>query len=1163
MQSRTTLLSSVASLKQATTTVDAMSSIAADTAPDSSAQSDTATLAALASSTKAIPVLDDLSDARKYFTRSKVMDTTSLARTRFSDSPQPVGSVAYEDWEDLKEVWARCLEVVDVEDPSETLPLLRGIIHECSRFLQVYDDPSVLFLAPHAVAQNGTPDKSTDPLFGTTKVDAGVGPSEPSPNAAPTIRASTSSTSATHHHSKDLPTAFHSLLGTALFFFGNIIDANPHLALEGEPRTQAFYHLYALDVFEMAERLPARTGSGGIYTGYQEDNDFTGTYSFTSDIIAQAQAAAAAHNDCCGLGAKEDWRMAITWGRTLVSLAEELLEREKLVEELFKPEEVKMAQRPPEDQESYFAYASYGRPPPPPPKAPNPASFLAEDFIMNSGMLGDGYFGGTGGRAMGFNVDGMGGLRVNGSSFMRGVNQPVSLPSAIFPLDEAIPRMNCSSMPSATPGVSSPFASRSLGGVNSSMSPGTSSSSPGSSTLSTVSGRRSRQSPYLPQTPLDDPRKHWKKDSPFMVIRSRMAPVTRRMTLGGGDVNGMPATPELAKYGIDAYDHSSAASGFTLSWWNDDEDEGNGRYPVDSKKRRDDAKKKERKRQGATVDEIMTMAVDQFSRGVLHMPRTGSSGLTGQHSNGAEGGSRRHRHKHHGHKHRHHHGHHHRHHRHGKHAEPLPHPLDGGDQLPQGFSRASHLLTIAIEVLMLAEKLPCAESRYRWASYADNVFAQMRLEESPGTNIVMLNGERMDVDGEPRSHPGSRSGSRTRRAHKSKSRARKDHGDGPSSLSFPLHPLAVHDVSTNPGLFLDSNNNDVILKARGRCALIIGSAVAEERIETFLEEFDEQEDGDEDGDGTPTNSDERQHRESKEERLQKLLKSEDAEEARGRLREAVELLEKARGIWREGVEVRRRERERVKSDVERERRAREVRNVNGKVPNADTTTVTTSPKLGEEERKKVVVKGKGRANGVSSPDRAPPKRRGIAALAAENKKKRKEKERERDAMMVVVDESHDQMDVDVEMGDVSFESQSQPQPHQSTPSLSPPVTSINSNSTTSSQDVEVLSKEEESALKACEMSMEEEDQRLLASFAAEEEEEEEEEREYAKLIAEALVTLANILVVEDGVGVGGDAGDAHARGHGMSEAEMEREELYRKAKEEMRRGGVVEVEGMI
>lgn len=41
------------------------------------------------------------------------------------------------------------------QSPSETLPLLRGVIHECHRFLQMYHDPSVIYISP--TTNNGVP----------------------------------------------------------------------------------------------------------------------------------------------------------------------------------------------------------------------------------------------------------------------------------------------------------------------------------------------------------------------------------------------------------------------------------------------------------------------------------------------------------------------------------------------------------------------------------------------------------------------------------------------------------------------------------------------------------------------------------------------------------------------------------------------------------------------------------------------------------------------------------------------------------------------------------------------------------------------------------------------------------------------------------------------
>jgi len=83
----------------------------------------------------------------------------------------------------------------------------------------------------------------------------------------------------------DRPTAFHYIYGTALFLLGKIISAEPSLAKNGEPAGSPAFYLAALDVFEMGENLPKRWDEHG--------------------------------------SSREDWRMAIVWGRCLVCLADE------------------------------------------------------------------------------------------------------------------------------------------------------------------------------------------------------------------------------------------------------------------------------------------------------------------------------------------------------------------------------------------------------------------------------------------------------------------------------------------------------------------------------------------------------------------------------------------------------------------------------------------------------------------------------------------------------------------------------------------------------------------------------------------------------------------------------------------------------------------------
>jgi hypothetical protein len=92
---------------------------------------------------------------------------------------------------------------------------------------------------------------------------------------------------------KDLPTAFHTIFGTTLFLFGNLIAQDPSLVLQGEPSTPTPYWLSAIDVFHIGDNLPIRISGRGCPN------------------------------------APEDWRMAVVWGRTLVNLADEILTRQK------------------------------------------------------------------------------------------------------------------------------------------------------------------------------------------------------------------------------------------------------------------------------------------------------------------------------------------------------------------------------------------------------------------------------------------------------------------------------------------------------------------------------------------------------------------------------------------------------------------------------------------------------------------------------------------------------------------------------------------------------------------------------------------------------------------------------------------------------------------
>jgi hypothetical protein len=88
----------------------------------------------------------------------------------------------------------------------------------------------------------------------------------------------------------ELPTAFHSLFGTALFIFGNLVAQDPANAQPDEPQLPCPYWLAALEVFETGENSPNST-DGQLFA------------------------------------AGQDWRMAVIWGRTLVCLADMAVSR--------------------------------------------------------------------------------------------------------------------------------------------------------------------------------------------------------------------------------------------------------------------------------------------------------------------------------------------------------------------------------------------------------------------------------------------------------------------------------------------------------------------------------------------------------------------------------------------------------------------------------------------------------------------------------------------------------------------------------------------------------------------------------------------------------------------------------------------------------------------
>ena len=218
-------------------------------------------------------------------------------------------TAGYEDWENLKLLYARAQERYDgqystamasiasrsfsspADDVPQALPLLRAVVRECHRFLIDHPDPSVVYTDPH-------PPPRTSP--GTvTPTDVWAHDVSAALRADPKTRCVThlqllSYSLPRRRRPKERPGAFHALFGSTLFFLGNLVAQDPSIPLPDEPTAASDYWLAALDVFQTGENLPALTGGiAGHASGF-------------ADLT-------------------EDWRMAVTWGRTLICLADEKL----------------------------------------------------------------------------------------------------------------------------------------------------------------------------------------------------------------------------------------------------------------------------------------------------------------------------------------------------------------------------------------------------------------------------------------------------------------------------------------------------------------------------------------------------------------------------------------------------------------------------------------------------------------------------------------------------------------------------------------------------------------------------------------------------------------------------------------------------------------------
>lgn len=252
------------------------------------------------------------------------MDTSTTASR---GSRQERDTCDYGDWEDLKELFAKASEKYESDDVCEALPLVRGVIHECHRFVLCFDDPSVLFTKPHAMPPLDSLPRGGSNLHFPTATTM--------PQSTVQDRISILPTNENRCACGELPTAFHAIFGAALFLFGNLIAQEPSLALDGEPNDPVPYWLAALDVFETGENLPSRTSGRHV------------------DL-------------------PEDWRMAIVWGRTLTCIAEEMVTRERKAKQAAAPaasestapqSQFSLADDPTWPADSPFAAIAMRRPP--------------------------------------------------------------------------------------------------------------------------------------------------------------------------------------------------------------------------------------------------------------------------------------------------------------------------------------------------------------------------------------------------------------------------------------------------------------------------------------------------------------------------------------------------------------------------------------------------------------------------------------------------------------------------------------------------------------------------------------------------------------------------------------------------------------------------------
>lgn len=165
-------------------------------------------------------------------------------------------------------------------NPLDALPLLRRVLRECERFLSIYRDPSVVYAPPPLYSPLPSPPALLTPdVLASHDWEADEQLSSPSALLLALQPPSDPS------RPPEPVTAFYTIYGSALFSFGTLIVHDPSIVQPDEVPAPSYYFARALDVMEVGENHPRRTKQDGAVT--------------------------------------EDFRLALSCGRTLIYLAEE------------------------------------------------------------------------------------------------------------------------------------------------------------------------------------------------------------------------------------------------------------------------------------------------------------------------------------------------------------------------------------------------------------------------------------------------------------------------------------------------------------------------------------------------------------------------------------------------------------------------------------------------------------------------------------------------------------------------------------------------------------------------------------------------------------------------------------------------------------------------